>query len=232
MIPRYAPASPGNGRPRISTAGRSRSARRCWSAGLRPVRTWSARVRRRTAACAPPATTGPILQVSSSSSPRSNQRRAASNADRFAVLLARLVSLLFDHWSTASRVLEGTYFGVLLIQLVNSSSIDVGEARLHRAHHESLFLARAWDHTRPPASCRTTVARIDTQTEQIFGPVIPCDGFSPLAPRRRVRAWSYSFERQPVAENGCDGERGWRGQASGFGGGGIVVGGSDADRRR
>src|SRR5215813_4511216 len=67
---------------------------------------------------------------------RPDQRRAAGRPDRPVVLLAQLrdevghrplISVLFRHWSTVSRVVEATYFWMLLIQLANGSSVDVGQ---------------------------------------------------------------------------------------------------------
>jgi hypothetical protein len=37
------------------------------------------------------------------------------------------MSVLFDHWSTESSVVDATYLGMLLIQLANGSSVEVGQ---------------------------------------------------------------------------------------------------------
>jgi hypothetical protein len=38
-----------------------------------------------------------------------------------------VIRVLLAQSSTESRVLDATYFGVLLIQLANGSSVDVGQ---------------------------------------------------------------------------------------------------------
>src|SRR6266700_2321605 len=95
----------------------------------------------------PPATTGWISNVSSSSRPWSNSQRTSdglppvpivphfcwrSSATKSAT--EPLISALFDHWSTESSVLEATYLGVWLIQLANGSSVGGGAVllALHR----------------------------------------------------------------------------------------------------
>ena len=37
------------------------------------------------------------------------------------------MSVLWAHWSTERSVVDATYFGVLLIQLANGSSVDIGQ---------------------------------------------------------------------------------------------------------
>src|ERR1700680_4497448 len=88
----------------------------------------------------PPAATGLIIRVSSSSSPCSISDRTSDGLPAVPIVppscwrssvtksaTEPLISVLFDHLSTESRVLEATYFGVLLIQLANGSSVDVGQ---------------------------------------------------------------------------------------------------------
>ena len=54
--------------------------------------------------------------------PPSCSRRSATKSATEPV-----ISVLFDQSSTESSVLDATYFGVLLIQLANGSSVDVGQ---------------------------------------------------------------------------------------------------------
>src|SRR6185369_8608878 len=88
----------------------------------------------------PPATTGLIIKVSSSSSPGAISDRTSDGLPAVPIVppscwrswstksaTGPLISVLFGHWSTASRVVEATYFGVLLIQPANGSSVDVGQ---------------------------------------------------------------------------------------------------------
>src|SRR6266540_451251 len=88
----------------------------------------------------PPATTGWISSVSSSTSPYSISERTRVGLPAVPIVPpSRLrrsarksatdpsIRVLFDHWSTERRVREATYFGVLLIQLANGSSVDVGQ---------------------------------------------------------------------------------------------------------
>jgi len=76
----------------------------------------------------PPATTGLIIRVSSSSSPCSISDLTSDGLPAVPIVppscwrsFARksatepLISVLFDHWSTDSRVEEATYFWVLLM---------------------------------------------------------------------------------------------------------------------
>ena len=88
----------------------------------------------------PPATTGLIISVSSSSRPASISDRTSdglpptpmvppSCCRRSATksLTGPLISVLFGHCSTVSSVVEATYFWVPLIQLANGSSVELGQ---------------------------------------------------------------------------------------------------------
>src|SRR5713101_6355365 len=88
----------------------------------------------------PPATTGLIIRVSSSTSPSPISDRTSDGLPAVPIVppscwrssatksaTGPLISVLLGHWATESRVREATYFGVPLIQLANGSSADVGQ---------------------------------------------------------------------------------------------------------
>ena len=88
----------------------------------------------------PPATTGLIISISSSTSPCSMRLRTSVGLPAVPIVppsccfksamksvTEPAISVLFAQWSTEWRVVDATYFGVPLIQLAKGSSVDVGQ---------------------------------------------------------------------------------------------------------
>src|SRR6266516_4675972 len=116
----------------------------------------------------PPATTGLIISVSSSSSPASIIDRTSDGLPPTPIVpptcprrtatksvTGPLISVLLSQATTESSMVEATYFWVPLIQLANGSSVEVGQYPAH-----SVNVTRPSSTASCPSSIRDSAAPI------------------------------------------------------------------------